>query len=77
MPRDCELAAACELADVLALSFIDLAPCTACVVNVSEAATITTQYAPRAFVKLFFIIDLPSDFLSFIGDLFFELPRGR
>lgn len=62
MPRDSEVAAARGLTDVLALSFIDLAPCTACVANVSDAATITTEYAPRAFVKALFIIGLPSVF---------------
>src|ERR1700722_14470855 len=62
MARDCEVAAACGLTDVSGVSFIDLAPCTTCVANVSDAATITTQYAPRAFVKALLIIGLPSVF---------------
>lgn len=57
MERDCEeVEAVCVLTDVLWVSFIDLAPCTACVVNVSDAAAITIQYAPRALVKVFFIM---------------------
>jgi hypothetical protein len=62
MAGDCEVAAACGLTDVSGVSFTDLAPCTARVANVTDAAKITTQYAPRALVKALFIIDLPSVF---------------
>jgi hypothetical protein len=59
-----EAEAASGLTDVFGVSFIDLARCTACVVKMSDAATITTPYAFRAFAKVFFIIDLPSDFFG-------------
>jgi hypothetical protein len=61
MELDCALAAASGLTDGFALSSIDLAPCTACVVNVSDAATIATQYTLRPLAKVFFIMYLPSD----------------
>jgi hypothetical protein len=77
MWRDSEVPAACGLTDVSGVSFIDLAPCTACVAKVSVAPTTTSQYAPRALVKALFIIDLPSVFLSFVGDLFSELHGSR
>jgi hypothetical protein len=78
MELDCALAAARGLTDGFGLSFIDLAPCTACVVNVSDAATIATPYTLRALGKVFFIMHLPSDLLlAFSSDLFFKLHIAR
>jgi len=77
MELDCALATGSGLTNVFGLSFIDLAPCTVCVVNASDAAAITIQYAPLALVKVFFILNLPSYFLlAFTSDLFFELQAG-
>jgi hypothetical protein len=70
MELDCALATGSGLTNVFGLSFIDLAPCTECVVNASDAAAIKIQYAPLALVKVFFILDLPSDILRFIAIYF-------
>jgi hypothetical protein len=72
MERAREAEAVSGLTDVFSVSFIDLALVTACVVKMSDAATITTPYTFRAFAKVFFIIDLPSDlFFSSSVFLFF------